>query len=72
MMDVNAFIDVGANDSRFTFYRDDGRKRIYRRGGERFTDACVMENGSFCDGSVMLWGGIARGLKRLKLWSTET
>ena len=52
-----------SDESRFSLYRADGRKRVYRRRGERFTDACVMENDRFGGGSVMVWGGIAHGLK---------
>ena len=29
--------------SRFTLFRADGRRRLYRRRGERFADACVFE-----------------------------
>ena len=47
------FTDV----SRFTLYRADGR-----RCGERFADACV-ERDRFGGGSVMVWGGIAHGIK---------
>ena len=31
------------DESRFTLYRADGRRRVYRRRGERFADACVVE-----------------------------
>ena len=42
------------DESRFTLYRADGRRRVYRRRGERFADG---------GGSVMVWGGIAHGIK---------
>jgi transposase len=42
-------------ESRFTLFRPDDRRRVYRRRGERFTDACVLER--------MVWGGISHGLK---------
>jgi hypothetical protein len=32
---------------------------IYRRRGERFSDACVLETDRFGGGSVMIWGGIS-------------
>ena len=48
-------------ESRFTLYRADGRRRVYR--GERFADACVVERDRFGGGSVMVWGGIAHGIK---------
>ena len=49
--------------SRFTLYRADGRRRVYRRHGEPFADACVVEWEWFGGGSVMVWGGIAHGKK---------
>ena len=51
------------DESRFTLYRADGRRRVYRRRGERFADACVVEWDRFGGGSVMVWGGIAHGIK---------
>ena len=53
------FTDV----SRFTLYRADGRRHMYRRRGERFANACVVERDRFGGGSVMVWGGIAHGIK---------
>ena len=50
------------DESRFTLYRADGQRRVYRRG-ERFADACVIEQDRFGGGSVMVWGGIAHGIK---------
>ena len=41
----------------------DGRHRLYRRRGERFADACVDERDRFAGGSVVVWGGIAHGVK---------
>ena len=51
------------DESRFTLYRADGRRRVYRRRGERFADACVVERDRSGGGSVMVWGGIAHGIK---------
>ena len=51
------------DESRFTLYRADGRRRVYRRRGERFADACVVEWDRFGGGSIMVWGGIAHGIK---------
>ena len=51
------------DESRFTLYRADGRRRVYRRRGERFADACVVERDRFGGGSVMVWGRIAHGIK---------
>ena len=46
-----------------SLYRADGRRRVYRRRGERFADACVVERDRFGGGSVMVWGGIFHGIK---------
>ncbi|XP_060075272.1 putative per-hexamer repeat protein 5 [Ylistrum balloti] len=52
------------DESRFTLYRSDGRRRVYRRRrGERYTDACVAERDRFGGGSVCVWGGISYGFK---------
>ena len=51
------------DESRFTLYRADGRRRVYRRRGESFADAGVVERDRFGVGSVMVWGGIAHGIK---------
>ena len=42
------------DESRFTLYRADGRRRVYQHRGER---------DRFGAGSVMVWGGIAHGIK---------
>ena len=51
------------DDSRFTLFCADGRRRLYRRRGERFADACVFERDRYGEGSVMVWGGISHGVK---------
>ena len=51
------------DESRFTLFRPDGRRRIYRRRRERFADASVTEVDMFGGGSVMVWGGISHGVK---------
>ena len=51
------------DESRFTLYRADNRRRVYRRREERFADACVVERDRFGGGSVIVWGGIAHGIK---------
>ena len=48
------FID----ESRFSLEKADGRVRVYRRVGERYSDACVTEVDRVRRGSVMVWGGI--------------
>ena len=47
-----------SDESRFTLYRADGRRRVYRRRGERFADACVVERDRFW-GVAPLWSGVA-------------
>jgi hypothetical protein len=51
------------DESRFTLFRPDGRCHVYRRCGERFADACILERDRFGGGSVMIWRGISHGLK---------
>ena len=34
-------------ESRFTHFRPDGPRHVYRRRGKRFTDACVDERDRF-------------------------
>lgn len=46
------------DESRFRLTRCDGRIRVYRRPGERCSDATVQEFDRFGGASVMVWGGI--------------
>jgi hypothetical protein len=48
-----------SDESRFSLKFSDGRARVYRRHGERFSDACVLETDRFGGGSVMILGGIS-------------
>ena len=53
-----------SDESRFSLQRSDRRQRVYRRLGERYSDACVQEVDRFGGGeSVMVWGGISHGVK---------
>ena len=45
------------DESRFTVSFNDGRRRVWRRPGERFTDATIREVDRYGGGSVMVWGG---------------
>ena len=45
------------DESRFTLYRADGRRRVYRRRGELFADACVVIGIGL--GVAPLWSGEA-------------
>ena len=51
------------DESRFTLYRADGRRCVYRRRGERFADACVVKRDRFGGGFILVWRGIAHGIK---------
>lgn len=46
------------DESRFHLDSFDGRQRVYRRPGERFSDACVIQRNAWGGGSVMVWGGM--------------
>lgn len=46
-----------SDESRFNLQTKDGRDRVYRRRGERFSSACVKSVNKF-QPSVMVWGGI--------------
>lgn len=50
-----------SDESRFQLYRHDGRRRVYRRTGERFVEPCVRQVDRFGGGSVMVWGAIRAG-----------
>ena len=47
-----------SDESRFYLRFTDGRKRVWRRRGERYVKATIMEHDSYGGGSVMVWGGI--------------
>jgi hypothetical protein len=46
------------DESRFHLDSGDGRSREYRRVGELYADACVIQRQSFGGDSVIVWGGI--------------
>ena len=50
---------VFSDESRYLLERVDGRQRVYRRRGERYSDACVPEVDRYGGGSVMVWGAIS-------------
>ena len=43
-----------SDESRFTLFRSDSRQRVYRRRGERFADACVLQRDRFGGGSLLV------------------
>ena len=46
------------DESRFMLREVDGRRRVYRRTGERYLDACCERCEAYGGGSVMIWTGI--------------
>ena len=56
-----------SDECRFNLSHADGRERVYRRRGERFADACVIERDRFGGASVLVCGGIMGGKTRLVL-----
>ena len=49
---------LSTDESRFHLDSSGDRSRVYRRVGERYADACVIQRQSFGGGSVIVWGGI--------------
>ena len=45
---------IFSDESRFNLYRSDGRRRVYRRRGERYASACVNEVDRFVCRGVMM------------------
>ena len=46
------------DESRFCIRFTDGRKRCWRRSGERYARATILDHDRYGGGSVMVWGGI--------------
>jgi len=55
-----------ADESRFCVSVANGRRRVWRRRGERYADCCVLEHNRFGGANVMVWAGIS-GLHRTDL-----
>ena len=51
------------DDPCLTLFRPDDRRHVYRRRGERFADICIDGRDRFWGSSVLVWGGIACGVK---------
>ena len=49
---------IFSDESRFLLFRHDGRRRVYRRRGERNAAQCVVQQDCFGGGGVMVWGAI--------------
>ena len=52
-----------SGECRFNLSHADGREGVYRRRGERFADACIIERDRFGGSSVLVWGEITGGNK---------
>lgn len=48
-----------SDETRVCFFCNDRRRRVYRRQGERYSQACFEETVSYRGGSCMFWGGIS-------------
>jgi transposase len=48
-----------SDESRFSLFKKDGRKRVYRRCYEKLLSECITKTVKFDGGSVMLWGWIS-------------
>lgn len=48
-----------SDESRFCLNGSDGRRRVWRRPGERYAQVCIDERLPFGGGSVMVWAGIS-------------
>ena len=48
-----------SDESRFQLEVSDGRVRVWRRTGERYTDACIVEHNRWGGSNVMVWGRIS-------------
>lgn len=48
-----------SDETRVCLFCNDGRRRVYRREGERFAQACIQETVEYGGGSCMFWGGIS-------------
>ena len=65
-------MNISQIDISFTVHRSDGRCLMYRRRGERYNDACVVERDRFGGGSVSV-GAVSRmGLSHPWSWLTVT
>ena len=47
------------DESKFRLSGTDGRKRVWRRPGERYAQCCVEEVDPFGGGGLMVWAGIS-------------
>ncbi len=55
------------DESRFLLYRADGRQRVWRRVGERFSDVNVVDRVAHGGSGVMVWAGVCYELRCILL-----
>lgn len=48
-----------SDECRICLFGNDGRERVYRRPGERYSQCCIEERVAYGGGSVMVWAGIS-------------
>lgn len=48
-----------SDECRICLFGNDGRERVYRRPGERFSQCCIEERVAYGGGSCMVWAGIS-------------
>lgn len=48
-----------SDECKINLFGNDGRRKVYRREGERFAQACIEETVAFGGGSWTVWGGIS-------------
>ena len=51
------------DESRFNLEHSDGRRRVWRRPGERYDEQNIVQRDRYSGGSIMVWGGFARNRK---------
>ncbi|PZC74838.1 hypothetical protein B5X24_HaOG207102 [Helicoverpa armigera] len=57
-----------SDESKIVLHSNDGRKKVYRRKGERFAQCCFEERVAYGGGSRTVWGGIsANGKTQLEV-----
>ena len=54
---------VFSDESRFNLFNADGRRRVFRRCNERYSNTCIVEHERYGGGSVMVWGAINYAFK---------
>ena len=48
-----------SDESKFNLFFADGRQRVWRKDGERYSEGYVLETDRFGGGGIMVWAGIS-------------